>query len=386
MDNNGIVNSNDLLYFGLAFGNTGSTRANATTLWQAQQATYWDNTVAGVNGVYQDANGDGIVNLEDFAAIEQNFGKTHQINNVVNNVSPVSLQLELESLTKQGEEVELIYNLYATYADGVAPNIYGLSASINLSDLPVREVTTDFIQSSLGSTEHFAFFNNTTGLLDIALTRTDQANIKATNSLARFIVIIDDVPTGDPYRITIGSGNFSTVSGGLSGIKSSNFYNRLYTNPGVNSNLTVYLNTSNDFCNLSGTATIEITSGVAPYSILWSNGLTGATIDNLAAGAYSAYVSDAIGNVQELQFVIYSNPPVYDQDGTLICGTACPDYLLPVAKPDKSILQSANIIEANCSYIDNDNISYRASNSVILNKGFYVAPGVDFSADIGDCY
>jgi len=43
----------------------------------------------------------------------------------------------------------------------------------------------------------------------------------------------------------------------------------------------------------AGAITIDITGGVAPYSILWNNGDTTATINNLSEGTYSAVVTDA---------------------------------------------------------------------------------------------
>lgn len=385
MDNNGIVNSNDLLFYGLAFGNTGTARPNATTLWQPQPAVYWDGIVAGVNGVYQDANGDGIVDFADFTAIEQNFGKTHQIKNMRNNESPVSLKLELEHSSKYGEDIELIYNLYANFGDGIAPNIYGLSGSINFSDLPVKQVTTDFAQSSLQPDKHISFFDNSTGVLDISLTRTDKANVKVADPVARLIIIVDDVPTGDPYKVTIDRGNFTTVTGGLNGIKSSSFYHNYKTNQGVNSSLSFSLNVTNASCDLMGSTVATVTNGVPPYNILWSNGITGARNTNVAAGAYSVYVSDAIGNTAQVEFTIYNSPPVYDQNGNLICGTTCPDYLLPTLKSNNSVFQSGKVIESNSSFMGDRTIHFKAAEAITLDKGFYITPGVNFSADIESC-
>ncbi len=43
----------------------------------------------------------------------------------------------------------------------------------------------------------------------------------------------------------------------------------------------------------NGSALLDITAGVEPFDILWSNGMTGAVIEGLAAGAYSVTVLDA---------------------------------------------------------------------------------------------
>lgn len=48
----------------------------------------------------------------------------------------------------------------------------------------------------------------------------------------------------------------------------------------------------------NGAATVNFVGGVAPYSVLWSNGATTATISNLAAGSYCATVTDGNGCTQ----------------------------------------------------------------------------------------
>src|SRR6185503_14241091 len=40
-DNNGVVNGNDVLNVGLAYGNKGPSRANANIAWNAQHANDW---------------------------------------------------------------------------------------------------------------------------------------------------------------------------------------------------------------------------------------------------------------------------------------------------------------------------------------------------------
>ncbi|HEY9259018.1 gliding motility-associated C-terminal domain-containing protein, partial [Chitinophaga sp.] len=45
----------------------------------------------------------------------------------------------------------------------------------------------------------------------------------------------------------------------------------------------------------TGSATVTVAGGTSPYSYLWSNGATTATINNLAAGAYTCTITDAHG-------------------------------------------------------------------------------------------
>src|SRR5690554_8199250 len=47
--------------------------------------------------------------------------------------------------------------------------------------------------------------------------------------------------------------------------------------------------------NIDGSATVNPSGGVVPYSVLWSTGDTGNSISNLIAGQYSVTITDANG-------------------------------------------------------------------------------------------
>jgi len=68
----------------------------------------------------------------------------------------------------------------------------------------------------------------------------------------------------------------------------------------------------NTLCNLAtGTATVVIESGTEPYTILWDNNETTATIENLVAGTYNVQVTDANNCQAELAVVIINdNEPI----------------------------------------------------------------------------
>ncbi len=95
---------------------------------------------------------------------------------------------------------------------------------------------------------------------------------------------IMDLAPGD-YTVTVTDSNgcsaTSTVTVGQS----------------ASSNLGFTLSADDVTCNgnCDGSASINITSGTAPYSYSWSNGSTGNSISGLCAGQYSVTVSDASG-------------------------------------------------------------------------------------------
>lgn len=76
----GVVTNVDLLYLGVAFGNSGYSRAGASINWTGQECQSWSSNFNSipVNLDNADCNGDGVVDLADTLAIGQNYGLTHQ--------------------------------------------------------------------------------------------------------------------------------------------------------------------------------------------------------------------------------------------------------------------------------------------------------------------
>ena len=91
---------------------------------------------------------------------------------------------------------------------------------------------------------------------------------------------ISALPAGS-YSLTINDGN------GCSAVR-----NYIVTEPG---RLEIAINSVSVTCNgeKDGAATVTIQGGTAPYSILWSNGSTSASISNLKSGNYIVIVADA---------------------------------------------------------------------------------------------
>jgi gliding motility-associated-like protein len=71
-----------------------------------------------------------------------------------------------------------------------------------------------------------------------------------------------------------------------------------------------------------GQATVNITGGTGPYSILWSNFSTGATIGNLCAGNYFVIVVDANLCSDTVNFIL-SEPPVLTANITSVTQVLC---------------------------------------------------------------
>ncbi len=73
-----VVNNNDLLYLGIAYGQYGPPRPAASIVWTPQCAARWGyHFIFGGDYAYADCDGDGLIAYADTLAISQNWGLTH---------------------------------------------------------------------------------------------------------------------------------------------------------------------------------------------------------------------------------------------------------------------------------------------------------------------
>ncbi len=88
--------------------------------------------------------------------------------------------------------------------------------------------------------------------------------------------------------------------------------------------LTITINKTNStICGgANGSASVVVTSGVAPYTYAWSNGANTATISNLGAGNYSVTVTDSRGCTASGITSITAPPPVFVS--VTATSTVCP--------------------------------------------------------------
>ena len=59
---------------------------------------------------------------------------------------------------------------------------------------------------------------------------------------------------------------------------------------------------------LMGGISLNISSGISPFTYSWSNGSASASINNLSAGSYDVIVTDAAGCSSALNNIIINEP------------------------------------------------------------------------------
>ena len=77
VNNNGVVNTVDVLYWSVADGERGEKRPNGDTVWDAERTVAWGDTLpGGLDLAYADCDGNGVINEADLRIIRRNFNLT----------------------------------------------------------------------------------------------------------------------------------------------------------------------------------------------------------------------------------------------------------------------------------------------------------------------
>lgn len=140
VNNNGIVNEVDLLYLGLAFGESGANRTAIDSSWAAQGIieNWAGNFPNGLNFAYADCNGDGVVSEADAYVIEKNYLETHDdvplmpddVLAGVNGEDPKIIFLDTDLVVPEGGTIDLPISLGT--ADIPVDSILGLAFTIKV--------------------------------------------------------------------------------------------------------------------------------------------------------------------------------------------------------------------------------------------------------------
>lgn len=183
-----VVDLYDPLAIALAYGDTGSARANATTNWVGEQCNFWDGVfLNNIDKKHADCNGTGTVDTADLNAIALNYGKTH--------AKPGSGQKPTA-----GPELKFDHSGILAYPDSTvsikillgsstAPvtGLYGLAANILVDGLalatpPAITYTTSWLGNSSNTLQFVKDVAPTS--IDWAYARTNHQNINGQGLLA----------------------------------------------------------------------------------------------------------------------------------------------------------------------------------------------------------
>lgn len=203
VNSDGIANVIDLIYMGLAWGDTGPARVNPSIQWIGQFALDWQEFFFnGANHKHADANGNGQVGIIDLLAILANYGMTHnKTDGSSGNSEAPPLYLEISQDTvMSGDTVSALVMLGD--ANRPVSDLSGLAFAISYdpqlidsASMRIQPVDGWFGMDSLTSISLQKDFYDD-GRLEAAITRTDQVGVSGFGPIAMMTFITIDNISG----------------------------------------------------------------------------------------------------------------------------------------------------------------------------------------------
>ena len=215
-DNNKVVDTNDVLHIGIAYGETGAKRMNASTKWAGQYCDNWVKKFKnGANHNHADCNGDGVVDSNDIKIVNLNYGNRHLKTGANNTGGPASPPLYLSfSKTKYNAGDTVNGTIMLGTSTNSLSNAYGLEASLvfDPSFVDTNTLKINFIKSWFGSPGtdilSFVYPEYANGAILFAVTRIDHNNASGNGSIGTFNFIIPkNAPGNKSADFKLGSSN-----------------------------------------------------------------------------------------------------------------------------------------------------------------------------------
>jgi hypothetical protein len=212
VNNDGIVNQIDHWAVGLAYGQNGPVRPNASFDWIGQPAIDWNGTITFIyefNLKYADCNGTGQINTDDVGPIYVNWGLTHPI-------SPFGYQFPEKNIERQsevsasGDWVE--HDLFLGQQESPLIDAYGFGFEVQFGARNFTEISFDVSESIIGEVDEDLLVLQKIDLLAgkgyISVVRNDQTPITDYGMIGRLRTLC---PGGNCGDITIN--NFQLLRG-----------------------------------------------------------------------------------------------------------------------------------------------------------------------------
>lgn len=394
-NHNGKAEVTDILYWGLAFGNTGPARPNAVTDWQGQDVESWENTVKDINGKHQDGDGNGIIDIADLNVLKQNFDLLHNFSLPENfqDILVFNFNRNFESSVANDNPDIIEYELYIKDTGSSAVNVHGFSASISFGHISVDSAYINLDNTIFQGQHYVEHFDKNNNQLHFGLTKTDgfDTDINNNDVTMRLMVevIAGDTGTGNSFGLEI-YGNTVNTNAKISGSIGSTFYDVLGSTEPSENNIVLNGSSTHVNCYQKGSAKILATGGSGNYWYEWDTGETTQEINNLSPGIYGVKVCDKNNGVEEKASieVFQSLIPIYDAQGILNnCSNnaLCPSLInfekyLPIGNH-----RAGRIILTNANSNNGGKVELFAGERIKFSSGFTTRNLISFSAKIQAC-
>lgn len=200
-----VANMADVLHIGIGYNTTGAQRPSATNGWYAQPMTDWNQNFIGCNYKHADADGNGVINVNDTVPVSQNYGLTHPYSFVpqtqVNASTPV-LQL-VASYDTCGLQTLVNVDIRLGTPSIPVDSLYGIAFRISMDANLIDTTLTsmNFGGSWLGtvSSNMISFLKpfRSAGVMDACEVRSNQQNVYGgSGSIGSFQIVTTDNLSG----------------------------------------------------------------------------------------------------------------------------------------------------------------------------------------------
>lgn len=205
---NAKVNNIDVLYIGLAFGETGTPRGGVWTTWTPQSYSAWSQSFSnGINYAYADCDGNGTINELDIEVIDFHFqqisGTASEEGFLVGNPTlHPGLKFDESTLVVTGPNTFEI-DLYLGDETHLVDDFYGVAFSINYADFEnngVASMALNLLPGSwIGANDTPLTFIKDDVLAEeyqVAIVRTNQETVDGGGPIARLSIVMEDIVFG----------------------------------------------------------------------------------------------------------------------------------------------------------------------------------------------
>lgn len=198
--NRDLVDDNlDLLALGIAFGETGPARANASNNWIAQPAWVWETLFANSSDIVNaDCDGNGTVGFSDTTAILLNYGSTHPARMAApDSIQSAGLPFYFSvpaTPVHPGDTVSVGFMLGTSATP--ATNIYGIAFTLNYmaNSIVPGSAWLDFNNAWLAPTGYVIYLLKdfpSQQKMDLAICRIDHMNMSGSGEIGRLHFTLD---------------------------------------------------------------------------------------------------------------------------------------------------------------------------------------------------
>ncbi|MBL56516.1 MAG: hypothetical protein CMP61_04950 [Flavobacteriales bacterium] len=184
------ANHYDILPIGLHYGETGPERSEESSEWRGHESQDWSSLLWGdVNNKHGDANGDGVIDIDDIGVIEQNFAYSHPWQPRANAANQLSIDWDVDDIDIGATAV-----LTVSIPDSLDVTMYGIGFEIDLDPeiFDYNSINYDFSNSFLGTEDEdlitFGTENENLGQIYISESRNDHQELTGNGELVRINV------------------------------------------------------------------------------------------------------------------------------------------------------------------------------------------------------